>query len=163
MVDAAAEREMRWVIALIEEIRSARAQMGVPAGAQLEMLAVELDAAGRRAWDSNAALIGRLARIERLTVAEAVPKGAITVAVEGATLALPLEGVIDVEAETTRLQKALGRLEKDLGGLQGRLNNPKFVASAPEDVVEETREAAAAKAAEAARLKSALERLAAMA
>ncbi|MBK1635222.1 valine--tRNA ligase [Rhodovulum adriaticum] len=163
LIDADADREMNWVISLIEEVRSARAQMRVPAGAQVPMLYTELDTHGRAAWDRNEALIKRLARIESLDAADALPKGCITIAVEGGTLGLPLAGIIDVAAEKARLEKSLAKLEKELGGLQGRLKNPKFVESAPEDVVEETRDLAAAKSEEADKLRAALARLAELA
>ncbi|MFC2966668.1 valine--tRNA ligase [Acidimangrovimonas pyrenivorans] len=160
LIDPAADREMNWVIALIDEIRSARAQMHVPVGLRLDMLQLALDDAGKAAWDRNAALIQRLARIESLAAAEVAPKGAITIAVEGGTFAIPLEGVIDIAEEKARLAKTLEKLEKDLGGLRGRLNNPKFVASAPEEVVDETRERLEQGEDEAAKLKAALARLA---
>ncbi len=163
LIDADADREMNWVIALIEEIRSARAQMHVPVGLKLPLLRIELDAAGRAAWDNNAALIQRLARIDSLTDAPSVPKGAITIAAEGGLFALPLEGVIDIAAEQARLAKTLEKLEKDLTGLRGRLSNPKFVESAPEDVVEETRDLMAQKDDEAGKLRAALARLAELA
>ncbi|MBT8475635.1 MAG: hypothetical protein KJO78_09205, partial [Alphaproteobacteria bacterium] len=74
--------------------------------------------------------------------------------------ALPLADIIDVSAEKARLEKSLQKLGKELGGLRGRLGNPKFLDSAPDDVVEETRELAAEKEAEEIRLKTALARLA---
>ncbi|TCP41378.1 valine--tRNA ligase [Rhodovulum marinum] len=163
LIDAQADREMNWVIGLIEEVRSARAQMHVPVGLQIPMLFTELDAAGRAAWDRNEALIQRLARIESLEAAETLPKGCVTIAVEGGSFGLPLAGIIDVAEEQARLEKTLAKLEKELGGLQGRLKNPKFVESAPEDVVEETRELAAAKGEEADKLRAALARLAELA
>lgn len=89
-----------------------------------------------------------------------VPKGSITIAAEGAVFALPLEGVIDIAEEKARLGKTLQKLEKDLSGLRGRLANPKFAESAPEDVVEETREKLAVGEEEAAKLSAALARLA---
>jgi len=161
LLDPAADREMTWVIALIEEIRSARSQMHVPVGLKLPMVLVEADAAARTAWQRNEALIQRLARIDGLTEA-AAPKGAITIAAEGATFALPLDGVIDVAEEQARLTKALEKLEKDLNGLRGRLNNPKFVASAPEEIVEENREKLALGDEEAGKIRAALARLADM-
>jgi valyl-tRNA synthetase len=163
LVDPEAEREMRWAIGLIEEIRSARAQMGVPVGLQLPLLQLEAESAARAALDRNAALVMRLARVSGVEAVAAAPRGALSVAVEGASFAIPLEGVIDVAAETARLGKALEKLEKDLGGLRGRLGNPKFVASAPEDVVEESREKLTLGEEEAARLRAALARLEAMA
>ena len=163
LVDTAADREMNWVIALIEGIRSARAQVHVPAGAYLPMLHTGLSANAQSAWDKNQTLIKRLARIESLEQAESFPKGCISVAAEGGTFGLPLADVIDIAEEKSRLEKTLGKLQKDMGGLKGRLGNPKFLESAPEDVVEETKELLASKEDEAAKLSAALERLAELA
>jgi valyl-tRNA synthetase len=163
LVDAPAMREMTWVIALIEEIRSARAQMHVPVGLKLDMLQLALDEAGRKAWARNSVLIRRLARIETLTEATKAPKGAITIAVEGGTFAIPLAGVIDIAGEKARLSKTLEKLDKDLNGLRGRLSNPAFLASAREEVVEETRDKLEQGEDEAAKLRAALVRLAELA
>ena len=160
LIDAGASREMTWVIGLIEEIRSARAQMHVPAGAYLDLVQVALDDAGRAAWAQNEVLIKRLARIGNLTEAGQPPKGSVAIPVEGGLFALPLEGVIDVAAEQDRLGKSLAKLEKELAGLRGRVNNPKFVESAPEDVVSEARENLRLREDEEAKLRAALARLA---
>jgi valyl-tRNA synthetase len=159
LIDPEADREMNWVISLIDEIRSARTQMRVPVGLKLEMVQVALDERGHTALARNEAIIKRLARIDTLREGLA-PKGAITVAVEGGSFALPLEGVIDLAEEKARLAKSLEKLEKDLAGLRGRLNNPKFVASAPEEIVNETRENLSLGEEEVAKLKSAVARLA---
>ena len=159
-IDAEADREMTWVIALIEAIRSARMQMHVPAGLQVPMVVSDIDAAGQAAWDRNQTLILRLARIESLTPVDSFPKGTITIAAEGASFGLPLAEIIDIAEEKARLEKSLGKLAKELGGLRGRLNNPKFAESAPEEVVAETRANLAAREEEEARLKEALARLA---
>ena len=160
LIDADADREMNWVIALIDQVRSVRAQMHVPAGLHVPLLVTELSDAGRAAWDRNAAMIQRLARIESLSTAAILPKGCATIAVEGATFGLPLAGIIDVTEEKARLEKTLGKLAKEIGGLRGRLGNPKFVESAPGDVVAETRENLALREEEEARLRAALDRLA---
>jgi valyl-tRNA synthetase len=163
LVDAASMREMTWAISLIEDIRSARAQMHVPVGLKLDMLQLSLDDAGRTAWARNEALIRRLARIESLAEAAQAPKGAITIAVEGGTFAIPLEGVIDIAEEKARLTKTLEKLEKDLNGLRGRLSNPAFLASAREEVVDETRDKLEQGEDEAGKLRAALARLAELA
>lgn len=160
LVDPDADREMNWVTDLVDKIRSARAEVNVPAGAKIPMLQQSLDGAGSKAWTNNEALIMRLARIETLTETADLPKGAVTIAVDGGVFALPLADIIDVAAEKERLEKTLGKLQKDLGGLKGRLNNPKFVASAPDAVVAESRELLAQKEEEAAKLKAAMTRLA---
>jgi len=120
LVDPEADREMNWVIALIDSIRSARQQMHVPAGLHIPMLVTEIDAKGQGAWDRNETLIKRLARIESLDEAETLPKGTVTVAADGASFGLPLAGIIDIAEEKARLEKTLGKLAKELGGLRGR-------------------------------------------
>ncbi len=163
LVDDAAMREMRWVIGLIEDIRSARAQLRVPVGLKLNMVQLDLDDQGRAALARNMALVTRLARIASLEEASSLPKGSITVTVEGGTFGLPLEGVIDIAAERERLEKTCAKSEKELGGISGRLGNAKFVESAPEEVVAEARERAEALREEIARLKAAIAQLGAVA
>ena len=86
----------------------------------------------------------------------------IAVAAQGASFALPIGDVIDVAAETARLQKSVAKSEKDADGLRKRLGNPKFVENAEPEVIEETREKLAALEDDIARLKAALAQLAAM-
>ncbi len=160
LVDPAADAEMNWTISLIEGIRSARAQMNVPVGLYVPVAMTEADEAARGAYGRNEVMIKRLARIGEVSEAATAPKGSITIPTNGATFALPLADIIDVEAEKARVQKAIDKLGKELGGLRGRLNNPSFVASAPEEVVEEARENLALSEGEEAQLKAALARLA---
>jgi valyl-tRNA synthetase len=79
--------------------------------------------------------------------------------VGSAVFGLPLADIIDVAEEKARLDKALAKLEKEIKGLSGRLSNPKFAESAPEEVVEETRANLAAREDEAAKLREAKARL----
>ncbi|MGR3364104.1 MAG: valine--tRNA ligase, partial [Maritimibacter harenae] len=153
-------RELNWVVRLIEEVRSARAQMHVPAGLKIPMILRDLDEAGRAAFATNEALILKLARIDSVTEMADLPKGSVTIPVEGGTSALPLADIIDVDEEKARLEKALGKLEKEIGGLKGRLNNPKFAENAPDEVVAEARANLEAREAEAAKLREAQARLA---
>jgi valyl-tRNA synthetase len=161
LADPDAMREMRWVISLIETIRSARSQLRVPVGLKLNMVQLDLDAAGQAALARNQALVMRLARIASLEQAAALPRGSITVTVEGGSFGLPLEGVIDIAAERARLEKTAEKARKELGGIEGRLRNPKFRASAPEEVVTETEDRAEVLREDIARLDKALEQLAA--
>ncbi|MBM1557849.1 valine--tRNA ligase [Sulfitobacter mediterraneus] len=162
LLDAEADRELNWVIGLIESIRSARQQMHVPAGLKVPMLVTDLDAAGKAAWDRNEVMIKRLARVDSLEKTRDFPKGTVSIAVPGASFGLPLAGLIDIGEEKTRLQKSLEKLGKEIGGLKGRLNNPKFAASAPEEVVAEAQANLDARQEEADQLQAALDRLAEM-
>jgi len=162
LVDTKADAEMNWVISLIENIRSVRAEMRVPAGAKIPMVQLQLDEAGEAALKGNALLIHRLARLSDVSVAAEAPKGAVTVAVEGGTFCLPLADIIDLDAEKARLNKAMDKLAKEIGGLNGKLSNEKFLARAPEAVVAENRENLARVEAEAQKIKDAIVRLEAL-
>ena len=162
LIDEAATAELNWVRDLIEKTRSIRGLMNVPKKTKAPLLQVALDDAGKAAWAANETIIlrDREAGIEGLQDVSETPKGAPTIAVEGGTFALPLEGLIDVAAEKSRLAKTVGKLEKDLNGLQGRLKNPKFRENASAEVIEETEDTARQKTEELTRLTSALDRLA---
>ena len=159
LIDTDADREINWVIALIEATRSARQQMHVPAGLKIPMVMRHLDDAGRAAWAGNEVMIKRLARIDSLTEMADFPKGTITIAVEGGEFGLPLADIIDIDEEKARLQKTLDKLAKEIGGLKGRLNNPKFAVNAPAEVVAEAQDNLNLRQEEDATLKAALLRL----
>ena len=153
-----ADREMAFVTTLIDEIRSARAEVHVAAGLKVDIVATTLSPEARAAWARNDTLIRRLARIDGFSEG-AAPKGSITLALDGAAFAIPLAGLIDIAEEKARLSKTMEKLAKEIGGLKGRLHNPNFVASAPEDVVEEVKSNLEAREEEAAKLTAALKRL----
>ncbi|MFZ9199338.1 MAG: valine--tRNA ligase [Paracoccaceae bacterium] len=159
LTDKDAEAEMSFVTGLIDEIRSARAQVHVPVGLKCDLVATELSPAARAAWERNEALIRRMARVEGFSEGPA-PKGSIALAMDGAAFALPLAGLIDIAEEKARLSKALEKLSKEIGGLKGRLDNPNFVKSAPEDVIIEARANLEAREDEAAKVSAAIARLA---
>jgi valyl-tRNA synthetase len=158
--DAKADAEIEWVIKLISEIRSVRAEMNVPAGAKIACVIVSAGGETRRRaaqWDTE---IKRLARLESIVFEDQVPKASAQIVLDEATVALPLEGVIDFTAEWVRLNKELEKITKDATAVDGRLNNPSFVAKAPEEVLEETRERKAELEARKLKVKEALKRLA---
>ncbi|MDE0967786.1 MAG: valine--tRNA ligase [Octadecabacter sp.] len=158
LVDNQADAEMLWVIQIIENIRSTRAQMNVPAGLNVPLIQTEADADARTAWSNNEALIKRLARVDNLTEGDA-PKGSLTVGTKGAIYALPLADIIDVDAEKARITKLLGKVEKEAGGLRGRLGNPKFAENATAEVVEEAKANLALRKEEIVQLSAALVQL----
>ena len=159
LIDSAADLEMNWVVNLIESIRSARAQLRVPAGLKIPMIFLEMDSEAKQAWENNSEMIQKLARITELTSADEIPKGSIAISAKGASFALPLEGIIDVEEEKKRLSKSLDKLQKEISALKGRLQNSKFIESAPEEVILETQENLVLREEEEAKLSSAASQL----
>jgi valyl-tRNA synthetase len=138
--DADAEAEIGWVVDLASEIRSARSETNVPAGAQIPLVLVTPSANVRSRlaiWDET---IRRLARLSDISFADAVPAQSVQLIVRGGVAALPLAGVVDLAAEQGRLQKELSRLEADITKIEAKLGNADFLRRAPEEVVEEQRE-----------------------
>ena len=157
--EAAADAEMDWVIRLISEVRSVRAEMNVPAGAKIPLLikGMSLENAGR--LDRHRDLIQRLARLASIETTEAVPSGSLQLVLDEATLLLPIAGFVDLGAETTRLRKEIGKLDGEIEKISAKLANAKFVSSAPEHVVEEQRERQAEAEAARSKFADALKRL----
>ena len=158
-VDAAADAEIGWLVKLISDIRSARAELNVPAGAKLRLLVVGAEATTPPRLETHRAAIERLARIDGIETAQAAPKAALQIVVGEATYALPVGEVIDLEAESARLQKEIKKLGDEIGKIDAKLGNAAFVARAPEEVVEEQRERRHAAEQTRARLSAALKRL----
>jgi len=140
-VDASAADEVNWAIKFIQEIRSTRAEMNVPAGAKATALVADASETTVQRLETWQDMICRLARLEKtLVVDTAESKGAAQLVVDEATVYLPLEDLMDLDAEKARLNKSLEKLNKEAGSLKGRLGNEKFVAKAPEHVVTEAKE-----------------------
>jgi valyl-tRNA synthetase len=157
-LDPEAAQEIDWLIRLVSELRAARTELNVPPGARLALHV--RDAHGdtlERLGRQNAAL-SRLARVDRAE-GEAPVGGALQIVVDEATYVLPLEGVIDLDAERARLTKAIAAAEKERDSLNARLSNPAFAEKAKPEAVEKARADHAEKSAEAARLGAALGRL----
>ncbi len=157
-LDPEAGPEIDWLIRLVGGIRAARAELNVPPGAKLPLHVSGATAATQARIDRNRAALQRLARIEAIS-SDAVQGGAAQVVVDEATYSLPLEGVIDIAAEKTRLQKAAEAAEKERDSLAGRLNNPSFVERAKPEAVEKARADHAEKASDAEKYRAALARL----
>jgi valyl-tRNA synthetase len=138
--DDKAQAEMQWVIKLISEIRSVRSEMNINAGLKIPCVLVGSGPESRRRASSWDAEIKRLARLEHITFSDAVPKSSAQIVLDETTIALPLEGIIDFDAEKKRLAKELEKIAKDMGVIDGRMNNAAFVAKAPAEVLEESRE-----------------------
>ena len=157
--EAAADEEMGWVIRLVSGIRSVRSEMNVPAGAKIACVLVGAGQEARLRAASWEAEIKRLARLSALSFEDEVPKHSAQMVLDEATVALPLEGVIDFAVESARLKKELEKVAKDMAAIDGRLNNPGFVAKAPPEVLEESRERKAELEAMKAKFEEALRRL----
>ena len=135
-----AEAEIGWVVDLVTEIRSARAEMNVPAASLVPLVLVGADAAVTARANRHADVLKRLARLTEISIADVAPAQSVQVIVRGTVAALPLAGVIDIAAEKTRLAKELDKIVQDVARIDAKLGNADFLARAPEEVVDEQKE-----------------------
>jgi valyl-tRNA synthetase len=157
--DTAAEAEIGWVVDLVTAIRSVRAEMNIAPATLTPLVLAGASAETRERAPRWSNVIKRLARLSEISFADRPPEGAVQLVVRGEVAALPLKGVIDIAAERARLDKEMAKAEADIKRVDAKLANEKFVANAPEEVVEEEREKRDAAVARRDKIIEALQRL----
>jgi valyl-tRNA synthetase len=158
-VDTVAKAEIDWLISLTGAVRGAKNELGIAPGAKLAAFCPAPSALGKSVIEANSTAIERLARLTPIQFDEAPAGAAMQVSAGEDAFVIPLEGVIDIAAEKTRLAKALEASTKEAKALEGRLSNPSFVERAKPEAVEKARADHAHHAAEVERLTAALARL----
>lgn len=140
-VDEQANEDIRWLKQFVLGVRRIRSEMDIAPSKQVPVLLQNGDESDQKKLASHEKLITSLARIDSVTWLEAAddaPESAMALVGEMKVL-IPLAGLIDTEAELQRLDKEMTKLRKELEKCGGMLNNPKFVARAPEAVVAKER------------------------
>ncbi len=149
-LDEAADGEMGWMVALITEVRQLRAEMGVPPAARPSLALIGAGPVTRERLARHGDLIASLGRLQGLALADVAPVGSALFVIGEATAALAVAQHVDLAAETARLAKDIAGHAADIERTARKLDNPDFLARAPDEVVEENRrrlaEAQAAKA-----------------
>jgi len=157
--DPDAEAEIGWVVDLVTSIRSVRAEMSIPPATLTPLVLANASAQTRERAPRWSDVIKRMARLSDISFADRAPEGAVQLLVRGEVVGLPLKGVIDLSAERTRLDKEIAKADADIKRVDAKLSNEKFVANAPEDIVEEEKEKREAAVARRAKIVEALQRL----
>lgn len=157
--DEEAAAEINWLIDLVSGLRSVRSEMNVPPSSKAPLHVTQSDDATKDQLMRHLPAIKLLARVEDIVLDGEVTKGAAQIVVAETTYSLPLGALIDLDAEKARLEKAIGKVEGDLGKVNGKLNNEKFVANARPDVVAAERERLTELEGQKAKLNEALARV----
>ena len=148
-----------WVIALTTAVRGAKNELGIPPGAKLEAWIANPSPVAAGVLERANAAVERLARLTPVHIGEAPAGPAMQVGAGSDAIIIPLEGIVDIDAEKGRLAKALEASEKEFGSLDKRLSNPNFVERAAPEAVDKAKADAAFHASEIDRLRAALARL----
>jgi len=157
--DPDAARDIGGLVEVIDQVRAMRAELNIPWSATLTAHVIGGDAAMMGRLAINSPTLARMAKVGTPVASEAVPPSSAQIVAGGVTIAFPLEGAIDLEAEKARLSKGIAAAEKERDSLAARLANPAFTERAKPEAVEKARGDHEAKAGEAERLRAALERL----
>ena len=137
---AAEETEFSRVMEAVRAVRSRRAEMNVPASKKAE---VYIATAHTDTFKTCAVFFSRLASASEVKVAgEWDMAGAVSIVTSDAKIYIPMDQLIDFEAEKKRLEKEKAETEKLLAGVMAKLNNEAFVSRAPKNIVDNQREAA---------------------
>ncbi len=141
MIDEDAERDMGLVHGVIGAARTLRSTYHVPPA---QKIAVEIRTQGKNSravlteWKSIVETVGRL-EVSITDATDAVPQSAKAIVGGDIEVIVPLAGLVDIDAERARIKKEIAKTEKEITGTEKKLSNEKFLARAPEEVVEEQR------------------------
>ncbi|MEN9501662.1 MAG: hypothetical protein RI964_947 [Pseudomonadota bacterium] len=143
-IDSKAVAEIEWIKAFIMGIRRIRSEMDIKPGQVLDVLLQNWSADDQALFATGETFARTLAKVGNVTWLgkdDTAPESA-TALVGEMQILIPLAGLIDKDAEIARLTKEIEKLQKNLVGLEGRLNNPAFADKAPAAVLEQTRKQA---------------------
>jgi len=140
-IDAAVEKDMTHLMDVVRAVRNIRSELNVPPAKKVEIrLKGQSD---RLAFlKEHEEILRRLPRAEQVVYVDLdyVPEGDATAVISGIEVCVPLVGLIDFDQEAKRLRKEVDKSNAELARVTGQLRNDKFVANAPEDVVDTLRE-----------------------
>ena len=134
-------QEMELVFETITSLRNVRQSFNISPSVKCD-IEIRAEKSEKPVFEAIESYIQRLARVENISYAEMnapVPPKSATAVVSASKIILPLADLIDLEAEIARQQKKLDKLTAEKKSMLGRINNPKFVANAPKELIEQTK------------------------
>ncbi len=134
-------QEMELVFETISSLRNVRQSFNISPSVKCD-IEIRAEKSEKPIFEAIEAYIKRLARVENISYADmdaSVPPKSATAVVSASKIILPLADLIDLDAEAARQQKKLDKLTAEKKSLSGRINNPKFVANAPQELIEQTK------------------------
>jgi valyl-tRNA synthetase len=138
--DAAAD--MAWLQAVVVQLRRIRSELNVPPSKAVRLLLAGGDATDAARIARHSASLRFLGRLDSIAWHKAAgdPPPAAAGVVGELRLLIPLQGLVDLDAERARLDRELKRVAAEIAKCEGKLGNERFVANAPDEVVAQERE-----------------------
>lgn len=134
-------KEMELVFETIKSLRNVRQSFNISTSLKMD-IEIRATKDEKPIFEAIEAYIQRLAKVENISYADVdapIPQKTATAVVSASKIVLSLENLIDFNEEIARQQKKLDKLTGEKKSLLGRVNNPKFVANAPQDLIEQTK------------------------
>ncbi len=134
-------REMELVFETIKSLRNVRQSFNISTSLKVD-IEIRAEKTEKPVFEEIESYIRRLAKVENITYADIdapVPNKTATAVVSASKIILNLENLIDFNEEIKRQEKKLAKLTGEKKSLEGRINNPKFVANAPKELIEQTK------------------------
>ena len=140
-IDPAAEREIELLREVVVKIRNLRAESNIDPSRRIEVLLQAGNGETGELFRSQGGLMASLVRAESVRLVDGLKEGLIAArgTVGSTQIAVPLEGLLDLDAERARLRKELAKVERELQGRARKLNNASFMEKAPPEVVDKER------------------------
>jgi len=133
-------KEMELVFETITSLRNVRQSFNISTSLKID-IEIRADKDEKPVFEAIEAYIRRLAKVENISYANKeaqAPKKSASAVVSASTIIIPLENLIDFNEEIKRQNKKLDKLTAEKKSLEGRINNPKFVANAPQELIQQT-------------------------
>lgn len=142
MINQKIDQDMAFIQETITAIRNLRKQVNLAPGKEVDISIKVASEDQIRLLKDYQNYFSKLAKISGMKIAVELPKpkSSIAAVVQNIEIYLPLEGLIDLDAECSKLEKQLAKLNKELKGISGKLKNKKFLENAPEKIVEKEKE-----------------------
>ena len=134
-------KEMELVFETIKSLRNVRQSFNIPTSLKFD-IEIRAEKSEKAIFEAIEAYIKRLAKVENISYSDDkndAPKKSATAVVSASKIVIPLENLIDFNEEINRQQKKLDKLLSEKNSLQGRMNNERFVANAPAELIEQTK------------------------
>ena len=142
LVFAKEAQEMELVFETITSLRNVRQSFNISTSLKID-IEIRADKDEKPVFEAIESYIRRLAKVENISYADKnseAPKKSASAVVSASTIIIPLENLIDFNEEIKRQQKKLDKLTAEKKSLEGRINNPKFVANAPQELIQQTKD-----------------------
>ena len=133
---ATAQKHVAALYGAVHAARNLRAEFKLPTHQQIRLLVLPKAPLSAE----TLAILGSLTRASEVTLIAEAPAGTPSLVTDLGTLFLPLEGLVDLDAERKRIDAEITKVESEIAKVQAKLSDPNFTEKVPPAVLEDHRD-----------------------